>query len=211
MISFKTTLQHCYSASTKNKLFILLHGYGSNMNDLFAFADHLQPFGHVVSFDAPQHTPWGGKAWFDLNFTANSVHVSDYNQIVSAQVSLVQNITSVLSDLQLTWKDLVLMGFSQGAMMVSELLMEVDQEPAAAVLMSGRKSRDRYDKSRHAKILQTHGTTDPVIHIDQARDLSNALKSICTNFSYKEYEAMAHGISPECWNDIMNFIKEAVG
>ena len=45
-------------------LLVLLHGYGSNEEDLFSFVTDLPEEWLVASFRAPLSTPYGGFCWY---------------------------------------------------------------------------------------------------------------------------------------------------
>ena len=49
-------------------ILVLLHGYGSDENDLFSFTPDLPEDWLVVSFQAPHTTPNGGCSWYDIDF-----------------------------------------------------------------------------------------------------------------------------------------------
>lgn len=208
-MTLQTSLSHRYLSSDSAQVFVLLHGYGSNMDDLFSFSSELQPLGHVVSLNAPTVLPFGGHAWFDLDFSGNSIRVVNKNQIDEAIVHLQKDITSICEFLHLQQKDVILMGFSQGAMMSLELVLRsLPTSFKAAVLMSGRGAQSPMTQQIQTPILQTHGMVDPVIDITDARQLRQHLEPIAKDYTYKEYSNMAHGIAPECWDDILEFLKE---
>ena len=49
-------------------LLVLLHGYGSNEEDLFSFVPDLPGKWLVASFRAPLSTPYGGFCWYEIDF-----------------------------------------------------------------------------------------------------------------------------------------------
>jgi phospholipase/carboxylesterase len=55
--------------------------------------------------------------------------------------------------------------------------------------------------------MVTHGTRDPVIGIDRARDSRDRLAQMGVEADYREYE-MEHSISPEALRDIVGFLDE---
>ena len=59
-----------------NPSIILLHGYGSDENDLFSFADYLPNKYNIISIRAPFETPMGGYCWFSIDFNnSNSLSI----------------------------------------------------------------------------------------------------------------------------------------
>ena len=55
----------------KNPLLLLLHGYGSNEEDLFSFASELPDTYFVVSARAPYDMQYGSYAWYAIDFDAD--------------------------------------------------------------------------------------------------------------------------------------------
>ena len=61
----------------KNPLLLLLHGYGSNEEDLFSFANELPEEYYVISARAPYDMMYGSYAWYAINFDADENKFSD--------------------------------------------------------------------------------------------------------------------------------------
>ncbi|MCJ7757657.1 MAG: phospholipase, partial [Gillisia sp.] len=56
---------------------IMLHGYGSDENDLFSFAGELPEELFIISVRAPYSLPPYGNAWYAINFDATAGKFSD--------------------------------------------------------------------------------------------------------------------------------------
>ena len=65
---------------SKNPLLVLLHGYGSNEQDLFSFASELPDEYYIVSARAPYDMQYGSYAWYAINFDADENKFSDLEQ-----------------------------------------------------------------------------------------------------------------------------------
>lgn len=205
------TLPHKYKQSEQERLIVCLHGYGSSMNDLFSLANDLCEIGHVVSLNAPYATPWGGNAWFDLDYAQDgSVRVSNTNQIDEAVVLLQKEIFTLQKALGIASKNTILLGFSQGAMMALECTFRADEALLAAIVLSGRGVNAKQPKVNTTAVIQTHGVLDQVIPISDARNLNELLKANMPNYLYQEYQDMGHGISPECWQFVLRSLEEII-
>ena len=68
----------------KSPVIILLHGYGSNAEDLFSFAPYLPANHTVISLEAPISLPMGGHAWYDIYFNENQDKWSDDVQALNS-------------------------------------------------------------------------------------------------------------------------------
>ena len=49
----------------------LIHGYGSNAEDLFSFAPHLPSTHTIISLQAPLSLGYGSYAWYPLGLDAS--------------------------------------------------------------------------------------------------------------------------------------------
>ena len=61
-------------------LIILLHGYGSNEEDLFSFAEELPDSMLVISVRAPLSIGFGSYAWYTIHFETNDA--SKFSDII---------------------------------------------------------------------------------------------------------------------------------
>ena len=57
--------------SEKAPLLIMLHGYGSNEEDLFAFAEELAGEFFIISVRAPLDLQPYGHAWYEIHWNNN--------------------------------------------------------------------------------------------------------------------------------------------
>jgi hypothetical protein len=97
----------------KNPLIVLIHGYGSNEEDLFSFAAELPDEYYLVSARAPYNLQYGSYAWYAINFDADQNKFSD-NELVRYETYafLTFNFCETLYDrgnenLLHTWQDVI--------------------------------------------------------------------------------------------------------
>ena len=62
----------------ESPVLLLLHGYGSNEEDLVGLAPHLNPNLVSVSVRAPHELPFGGFAWFNIEWAEEGIQF-DYD------------------------------------------------------------------------------------------------------------------------------------
>jgi phospholipase/carboxylesterase len=190
-------------------LLLMLHGYGSDENDLFSFADELNDRFLVVSVRAPNRLPWGGNAWYDINFTGSQDRFGDPEQAL-ASMKLVAGLIAELKNKFKTGKT-VLLGFSQGAILSYALSLHHPELIDKALTLSGYIFADIMPKSLnnsltdHLEFFMSHGTQDEVIPIDWARSARNWIDGRQLKHEYHEYP-MGHGINPACFHDMMRWI-----
>jgi phospholipase/carboxylesterase len=81
----KTLSLHHITREAKNltkkaPVLILLHGYGSNEEDLFSFASELPEEYFIISVRAPYDLHPYGHSWYDIHFTSDNEKFSDDEQ-----------------------------------------------------------------------------------------------------------------------------------
>lgn len=210
---FNYLIQQPNEIQEKNPLIILIHGYGSNEEDLFSFAPELPENAFIVSVQAPYQVPPYGFAWYAISFDANMNKFSDDTQAVKSRDLLVQFIDELCTKYPIDQKDVNLIGFSQGAILSYALAVTYPEKVNKVVALSGYFNADimqpKADLSvyNHLKIFGSHGTVDQVIPVEWARKASELLKSYAISFEYKEYP-VGHGVAPQNFYDLKAFLEQ---
>src|SRR5690606_40744290 len=96
----------------KNPLLLLLHGYGSNEEDLFSFASELPDEYYVISAQAPYALQPYGYAWYAINFDADMNKFSDEKQAVESRELIVKFIDERIQNYPIDDNYINLIGFS---------------------------------------------------------------------------------------------------
>ena len=81
-------LEHNYRPSSLSEnvpAIIMLHGYGSDENDLFSFASELPETYAIIALKAPIPMQPFGNAWYQIYFDANDGKFSDDKQAIDFQ------------------------------------------------------------------------------------------------------------------------------
>jgi phospholipase/carboxylesterase len=175
---------------------VLLHGRGADELDLLALADELDPRLFVVSVRAPLPLP-PGYAWYHLLDLGNPEPTSfvrslDLLALYLQELSLVYPIDP---------SRVFTLGFSQGAMMAGSLGMTHPEATAGTVILSGylplgiNLSVDEA-KLANRPVFQAHGTQDPIISVQLARQARDFLRRVGADLTYREYP-IAHFIDPQ--------------
>ena len=167
-------------ASEKPPLLIMLHGFGSHEQDLFSMAPMLNTKFMIVSARAPLTLPWGGFAWYEINF--EELGGGKMSNIPQARDSVGRIETFVKeaqeaygADPDNTW----LMGFSQGCMMSINLGLTSNKNFNCIVGFSGKIiDKDNLFKRKisNTKMLLLHGDLDevvPSVNLLEAKDFLN--------------------------------------
>lgn len=196
----------------KNPLLLLLHGYGSNEDDLFSFASELPEEYFVVSAQAPYPLMYGSYAWYAINFDADENKFSDINQAKQSRDLLINFIDELIVKYPIDKEKITLIGFSQGAILSYAIALSYPEKISKVVAMSGylntEMAKEHFEQNNFSnlKIFASHGTVDQVIPVDWARKTGPALERLGINFVYKEY-AVGHGVAPQNFYDFRNWLE----
>ena len=101
----------------KNPLLLLLHGYGSNEEDLFSFATELPDHYYVISARAPYSLQYGSYAWYAINFDADENKFSDHDQARTSRDLISTFIDELITNYSIDPNNVTLIGFSQGSIL----------------------------------------------------------------------------------------------
>lgn len=184
------------SSSVKATL-VLLHGLGSDEQDMLGLAKMIDDRVEVICLRAP-NSYGPGFAWFDIQWTANGIKV-DQDEYWQEVGNLAHEI------LTLGIPNLIIGGFSQGAMMSLGLITKFPQLASASILLSGRGIESPCPDFR-GNLFQGHGVYDEVIPVTEARALRVNLESMGERYEYHEYP-IGHTISEVELNDLNAWLK----
>ena len=196
----------------KNPLLLLLHGYGSNEEDLFSFASELPDEYYVISARAPYDLQYGSYAWYAINFDADQNKFSDHNQAILSRDLVVKFIEELKVQFPIDCSDITLIGFSQGSILSYSIALSypniVQRVGALSGYLNLEINRDSYRDNdfQGLKIFSSHGTVDQVIPVEWARKTDPILNNLGINSTYREYP-IGHGVSPQNFFDLKNWLE----
>ncbi len=198
-------------SSNKPSLLVLLHGYGSNEQDLFSFAEELPDELLIVSARAPYDMGYGGYAWYAINFDANNEKFSDLVQAKESIDSIALFIDEIKTKYNTNPDKTFLLGFSQGAILSYALSFLYPNKVNHVVALSGYINDDLLPKEISNTITTdyyiSHGTVDQVLPVDWARKASPFLNKHNLVNEYSEYP-VGHGVAPQNFYSFKNWIVE---
>jgi phospholipase/carboxylesterase len=194
-----------------NPAIILLHGYGSNEEDLFSFATELPDEYYVISARAPYDMMYGSYAWYAINFDADENKFSDLDQARSSRDLIAEFIDECVSKYAIDAENITLIGFSQGAILSSAIALSYPEKVNKVAALSGylnvEIASEDYLKNNISKVkfFVSHGVVDQVIPVDWARKTKPKLDNFGIDVVYKEYP-IGHGISPQNFYDLKEWL-----
>lgn len=197
----------------KNPLLLLLHGYGSNEEDLFSFASELPEEYYVISARAPYTLPPYGNAWYAIHFDADENKFSDNDQARESRDLIAQFIDELIENYPIDKNNVTLVGFSQGAILSYSVALSFPEKVQRVVALSGYFNLDIIDENfsnnniSNLKFFISHGTVDQVIPVDWARKAPEFLNTLGLRVVYKEYP-VGHGVAPQNFYDFKNWLQQ---
>ena len=195
----------------KNPLLLLLHGYGSNEEDLFSFSPELPEEYYVVSVRAPYDLQYRSYAWYAINFDADENKFSDHEQAKKSRDLIANFIDELTDNYAIDAQDVTLIGFSQGTILSYAVALSYPEKIKRVVALSGYLNleivKDNYKNSNFSnlKMFISHGTVDQVIPVDWARKASPILTDLVIENVYKEYPN-GHGVAQQNFYDFKNWL-----
>ena len=199
--------------NSKTPLLILLHGYGSNEEDLFSFVPTLPEDWLVVSFRAPLNSQYEGYSWYDIDLM-NTENRIDIPQAKESLNGILENILKISNHYGLTDNETHLCGFSQGGILSYALALENPQlfskiaclscYPEEKLMENMVKDKKKLERLR---FFISHGTEDAVIPLELGRKAADLLYDLSCYFSFREYMS-GHGVNQKNYMDLMDFFKK---
>lgn len=176
-----------------SRVVVLIHGFGADYRDLAPLGEMLDPEGQWtwVFPNGPISVPLGmameGRAWFHIPMEElqreieTGVHRDYTNLSPKGFDKALQQMEGLIFELSQEYSEIVVGGFSQGAMMASHLLGACGPLLKGAILYSTvLLDLPRLEKSIGAleskPFLQSHGRQDPVLYVNNGKKLFDTLR-----------------------------------
>jgi len=192
---------------------ILTHGRGVDESDLLPLADLLDPEGSLAVFapGGPHRLPGHpGKHWY----VVERVGFPEPESFRAAYDLLGDWLGSVSEETGIPPERTVLAGFSQGGVMSFALGLGSERPvPAGIVDLSGfvptvEGWEPDLDSRAELPVYVAHGTADPVISVEFARQARELLEGR-VDLTYREHPG-GHTIDPRAFEELQLFVKGAL-
>lgn len=212
----KLSLTYNLKASSLEKdypVIIMLHGYGSDENDLFSFAPELDEEYMVLSVKAPYALQPYGNAWYAINFDAEQGKFSDIEQAKKSRDIIIKFIEEVQEHFQLKPERVHLLGFSQGTILSFAVALSRPDLIHRVIGLSGYIDTNMLvpnyanNNFNNLKIYNSHGSVDQVIPVKWARKNKAMLKELGITNVYEEFP-VGHGVNPQNFMSFKRWLKD---
>jgi phospholipase/carboxylesterase len=214
---------------------ILCHGFGAPGDDLVPLGAELLSAGLKgrVRFIFPAAplslAPMGyaaGRAWWYLDMeqlmalqqggprNLERMHAEVPEGLPKARMALLSVIEEVSRQTKLAPSRMVLGGFSQGAMLATDVALRMEEAPAALCILSGAliseaEWRKRAPARRGLKVLQSHGLLDPLLPFETGGALRDMLAGAGLNVEFIQFRG-EHTIPLEALRRLGQLIQESL-
>ena len=198
-----TFLQRPAAAGTPRPwLLVLMHGVGSNEQDLFSLSSQIPERFHVLSLRAPHRMGPGSHAWFDFSIEPGSGARSiNEEQEAHSRAVVAQSVEAASAQLGIPPERVVVGGFSQGGIMALSLLLTRPELLHAAVVWHSRllaqvlPLQASHDALHGKKLWLSHGTHDNVTPLATPLAIAHPMAPLPVSVPYREYPS-EHEIRP---------------
>jgi phospholipase/carboxylesterase len=201
------------AGSAEPWLLVLLHGVGSNEQDLFGLAPQVPPQFHVLSLRGPLTLGPGSYAWFTFGVGADGGRAINAAQEAASRPLLARAIEAAGAQLGVPSERVVVGGFSQGGIMSLSLLLTQPELLHAAMVMHSRLLPEVLPLLAAPQRLQgralwvSHGREDGMIPLANAHAIRDRVASLPIALSYNEYPG-GHELRPAELRDAMAWLQQ---
>lgn len=206
MTTAPLSLEHIIKPSSikqgKAPVLFMLHGYGSNEEDLYSFAEELTSEYCVISIRAPYRLEPFGYAWNAIHFDNEQGKWSDDEQAIESREKIVNFIQEACNAYYLDEDNITLLGFSQGTILSYAVALSYPEKIKRVIALSGyineKILKDGYDKNKFnsLRIYASHGQVDQVIPIEWAQRAPKLLEKLGIDHVFEEFP-VGHGVAPQ--------------
>lgn len=197
------------SITKTNKLIFLLHGWGSDGNDLIQLSYHWKNKLENITFIAPngpdicEGNP-NGRQWFNI-LTQNSAEIDQ--GLEKSFILLNEYIDINLNNFNLGKEDFFLVGFSQGTML--SLYTSIRRRCKGIIGYSGAFiDTNLPEKIIKNDILLVHGELDTVVPLARMEHAVENLSSMSKTLETKIYKNLEHSINEDGLLLGIDFVKK---
>ncbi|SDB39685.1 phospholipase/carboxylesterase [Flavobacteriaceae bacterium MAR_2010_188] len=213
-----TTLKYITRPSSLKEnapLLIMLHGYGSNEEDLFSFASELPEELFIISLKAPYSMPPYGNAWYAINFDADQNKWNDNEQARESRDKVSGFIDYAVEKYPVNKDNVTLVGFSQGSILSYGVALTYPEKVRNIIALSGYVNEEIIPEDLQSRdysnldFYASHGSVDQVIPVDWARTVPKFLSALKIKHKYSEFP-VGHGVAPQNFYELKEWLASRI-
>jgi phospholipase/carboxylesterase len=210
---------------------VLCHGFGAPGDDLVPVASELLRYCPALAertlFCFPQaplapaeFRPFGGRAWWPLDMARLQAAIASGEfrdlwrdappRLPAARDELLSLLKAISDEFALPVERIVLGGFSQGAMLATDVALHLPTSPAALLIYSGTLLNEsewaRLAPARRGlPVLQSHGWNDPLLPFAAAEWLRDLLTAAGLEVTFLPFRG-GHTLSPAALRETADLV-----
>jgi phospholipase/carboxylesterase len=200
---------------TPTKALVLLHGVGSNEENLLELGRMITDDRLVVSLRAPLILGQKSFAWFNVDFTPNGP-VHNWGEAEKSFKKIEEALEDISRKTGIPSKSISIFGFSQGSIMVIGLALRSKLALERYIASSGRTLPEFSEAALNSPLPETknrrfflsHGISDSKLPIHHAKNSEKVLRSAEVDLTYKEYPG-DHGIAEALVIDLKRWMAQS--
>jgi phospholipase/carboxylesterase len=189
------------SAHDPSQIVVLLHGWGAPGTDLVPLADEIGGERRLFVFpEGPLTAPGGGRAWWPIDIARlqdelargqqRSLREESPKELEEAHEMVLALAREVAAHVRLPLSSVVLGGFSQGAMLATDVVLAGSERFGGLVVLSGSIVKEKAWQARLSALapglpaFMSHGQSDPVLPFRVAEDLRDKLRAASVDLTW---------------------------
>lgn len=211
-LSLEHNIRPSATGTAGSPTIIMLHGYGSDENDLFSFASELPAEYTIISLRAPVAMQPFGYAWYPIYFDPDNSKWSDDEKAVESRDLIVRCLDEIIKAYEIDAERITLLGFSQGCILSFAVALSFPEKISRVVGLSGYINEsiltDGYRENDFSKlkVYSSHGSVDQVIPVQWGRRTPDFLKSLGIGCKFSEFP-VGHGVAPQNFYEFKEWLQ----
>ena len=210
---FDVTSFSTFSKNEPKQIIILCHGYGGNGQDIGVLAINWRRFLPDAVFLCPNApeicavNPFGYQ-WFDMAIE-NDEMILEKSLVTEKKLNTF--LDQALNDFQLDIKNLALIGFSQGSMMIIQTALKKKEQINCLVSYSGKIINKQHLSNNivsRPKMFLMHGDKDTIVTSDHLLESKEFLTQQSLKIKTKIFKNCEHKISVEGLSLGLEFLRK---
>tara|TARA_B100000482_G_scaffold77935_1_gene55302 strand:+ start:930 stop:1565 length:636 start_codon:yes stop_codon:yes gene_type:complete len=191
----------------KSPLVLLLHGFGSNEEDLFSFAQFINISATVISLRAPIELFPNSYAWYNIYYSGS---VKSYDLIAAKDIrdKIIKELDFLIKEFNCDPERVTIIGFSQGAILGHSIVQCSGGKVKNLIALSGYIDKDLISfKNNNTSIYISHGINDEVIPFKESYDTNKLYDENHIKYHFESFE-QGHGVNSENLKSFLKWLED---
>lgn len=190
------------------QLVLIFHGVGASAADMAPIGSYIAralPHAMVVSTDAAHPSDFGrGRQWFSVQEITEANRIE---RVANAMPTFIDCIRHWQNQAGVSAQQTLLLGFSQGAIMLLEAT-QLDETLATKIIaIAGRFAELPRKKPRTNQIYLLHGDQDNVINVNYSKQAFEYIQQFSVPCQLDVFPQLGHGIDQRVLEKIAEYLR----